>query len=114
MQNRIFIQTQTKTNKQKTKKKQPKKQKPIYPSVFSAFSSLLVARGAAVYHAVDPFIHAPLLANVHCVMSCWSGLRLLASGTSSASYPHQTSSQISYRCPSHGDPVAMVPLDHTS
>lgn len=41
-----------------------------------------------MYHAVRPFVQTVLLANVHIVMCCWSGPRLLASGTLSKLDPH--------------------------
>lgn len=69
-------------------KKQTRKKNFIPPS----FSPLLV-------HAVHPFVHTTLLANVPCLLCCCSGSRTLASGQPSVLDPHPNSSWISYSCP---------------
>ena len=47
----------------------------------------------------NSFVQTALLANIHCMMSCWSGSRPLASGTPSILDPQWNSSQISCCCP---------------
>lgn len=39
------------------------------PYLFITSSFILVAWGAALYHAVYPFVQTALLENVHCVLS---------------------------------------------
>ena len=55
-----------------------------------------------------PFVRPALLPNVHCVSSCWSGSRPLASGIPPILGPQRNSYRIACCCLSHGDPATMV------
>lgn len=64
-----------------------------------------------MYHAIDPFAQAVLLANVHCLTCYWSGLRPLASSAPSSLDSHRFPLRYSVVAPNHGDSAAMFPQD---
>lgn len=67
-------------------------------------SSVLVALGVAVYHAVHTFVQTARLANIRCVMSCWSWFLVHHQHCSLTESPFGYLSVAL----SHGDPVTMI------
>lgn len=98
------------TKSKQTNNKQKTLRSSVFPPLHRPFISLGDI-GSCYVSCSRPFAQTVLLANVHCLTCCRSGLRSLASGAPSSLDSHRFPLRYSVAAPNHGDSAAMFPQD---